>query len=288
MDKSPGMAAPNGRATDTGTPADFLREFVSFAPSDKNAFDLSGRRALITGSTRGIGFSIAMAFARAGAAVVMHGVRETDNSQSAVDEVRAAGTGDVEFLAGDLAASGGGRALATGVLQRSGCIDIAVLNASVQFRTPWQEIETPEAELQIRCNFLSSLEIIQVLVPAMQEQRWGRILTVGSVQQKRPHPEMMVYAATKCAQMSLVTSLAKRLAPDGITVNNPAPGVFPTDRNNEALADAAYAAKVLDAIPCHDFGAPEDCASASLLLCSQAGRYITGQNLFVDGGLALC
>ena len=98
---------------------------------------------------------------------------------------------------------------------------------------------------------------------------------------------MVVYAASKAAQTHMMLNLARQLAPDGVTLNNLAPGVICTDRNVEALADGAYAEKVRSAIPAGIFGQPSDCAGAALLLCSEAGRYITGQNLFVDGGMSL-
>ena len=116
---------------------------------------------------------------------------------------------------------------------------------------------------------------------------WGRIVTIGSVQELKPHPEMLVYSSSKCAQMGLVRSLAGQLAPKGITVNNVAPGVIYTDRNKEALADAAYAAKVSAMIPAGFYGTKEDIAGTVRLLCSDFGRYIIGQSIYVDGGKSL-
>jgi NAD(P)-dependent dehydrogenase (short-subunit alcohol dehydrogenase family) len=95
---------------------------------------------------------------------------------------------------------------------------------------------------------------------------------------------MLVYSSMKAAQTQMATSLAIQLAKDGITVNNVAPGVIYTDRNVEALSDSEYAKKVTDSIPVGFYGEPEDCAGIVSLLCSDEGRYITGQNIFVDGG----
>ena len=118
----------------------------------------------------------------------------------------------------------------------------------------------------------------------MQEKKWGRIITIGSVQEKKPHPNMLVYSASKAAQSNMVHSLSLQLAKDGITVNNVAPGVIYTDRNVEALSDAAYAEKVKNLIPVGFYGEPWDCAGIVKLLCSEQGRYITGQSIYVDGG----
>ena len=121
----------------------------------------------------------------------------------------------------------------------------------------------------------------------MKAQRWGRLIVVGSVQERRPHPEMIGYSATKGAQENLVRSIARQVASEGITVNNICPGVFYTDRNVEALADPVYGKKVTAAIPMHDYAMPEDAAGTALLLASDAGRYITGATIVVDGGLGL-
>ena len=121
----------------------------------------------------------------------------------------------------------------------------------------------------------------------MQRQKWGRIITIGSVQEAKPHPDMLIYSASKAAQENMVRSLSLQLAPFGITVNNVAPGVIATDRNVQALSDAEYAQKVRDSIPAGFYGQPEDCAGIVSLLCAQDGRYITGQSIFVDGGKSI-
>lgn len=129
--------------------------------------------------------------------------------------------------------------------------------------------------------------LIQKYAKHMQTQNWGRIVTVGSVQEYKPHKDMAVYAASKCAQMSLVQNLAKQLAPYKVTINNLCPGVIATPRNDAALADPEYAPKVLAGIPLGFAGSAEDCAGAALLLCSEEGRYITGSEIIVDGGMHL-
>jgi len=121
----------------------------------------------------------------------------------------------------------------------------------------------------------------------MKAKGWGRVITIGSVQEAKPHPDMLVYSATKAAQTNMVESLSLQLAKDGITVNNVAPGVIYTDRNVEALSDKEYAQKVKDSIPVGFYGKPEDCAGIVSLLCSDEGRYITGQSIFVDGGKSI-
>ena len=162
-----------------------------------------------------------------------------------------------------------------------------VLNASVQYKAPWQEISLNACYEQLNCNLVSSMVLMQQAVPHMLSQNWGRIITIGSVQETKPHPDMLVYSASKAAQTNMVRSLAAQLAPHGITVNNVAPGVIATDRNKEALSDPEYAQKVSDSIPMGYYGMPEDLSGAVSLLCSHEGRYITGQSIYVDGGKSL-
>lgn len=251
-----------------------------------DSFHLRNKTALVTGSSRGIGRAILETLVDAGANVIVHGISENDRVRELLSQIRARG-GQADFVAGDLTVPGGGRSVAEKALSLAPCIDIVILNASIQVRNPWLQINSQDTASQLQANFVSSLEILQTLVPMMQRQKWGRIMSVGSVQERKPHPEMAVYAASKAAQTHLICNLAKQLAPDGITVNNLAPGVIETDRNTAVLSDDAYAATVRAAIPAGFTGMPSDCSGAALLLCSEAGRYITGQNLFVDGGMSL-
>jgi len=251
-----------------------------------SAFSLKNKTALVTGSSRGIGRAILCALAEAGANVIGHGVQASKENLAGIKDLELSG-GSVNFVAGDLSIPSGGRRVAEEVVGLVGSVDIVILNASHQIRKPWDEITSSDFEQQMRTNLLASLEIIQVLAPAMKAKKWGRIVSIGSVQEVKPHPEMAIYAASKAGQSNLVINLAKQLAPDGITVNNIAPGVIATDRNTEALSDDSYAEKVRTAIPVGIFGEPRDCAGAALLLCSDAGRYITGQSLIIDGGMSL-
>lgn len=163
-------------------------------------------------------------------------------------------------------------------------IDALVLNASMQYRTPWAEITVEECYEQLNCNFVSSMLLIQSAVPYIKKNGWGRIVTIGSVQEAKPHPDMLVYSASKAAQTNMMQSLSLQLANDGITVNNVAPGVIYTDRNVKALYAPEYVKKVTDSITVGFYEEPEDFAGIVSLLCSDEGRYITGQSIYVDGG----
>jgi len=243
---------------------------------------LNGKRALVTGASRGIGSAIALELARAGADVVVLYVGSKGAAENIAAQICEMGRKG-EIVQANLSDPHG----ADGLIEKIGPVDILVLNASVQFRNPWENITDEEFDIQINCNLRSSLKLIQQAVPHMRQQKWGRVITIGSVQEAKPHPDMLIYSASKAAQTLMAQSLSLQVAKDGITVNNVAPGVIYTDRNTEALSDPEYAQKVKDSIPVGFYGEKEDCAGIVRLLCSEEGRYITGQNIFVDGGKSI-
>ncbi|MBE5040575.1 SDR family NAD(P)-dependent oxidoreductase [Ructibacterium gallinarum] len=241
-------------------------------------FDLTGKRALVTGSTQGIGFAIAKTLAEYGASVCVNGASSMEKCKAASAKIENC----VPILA-DLSDSSGVDRL----YAQSGDVDILVLNASIQQKNDWQIVTAEEFDRQMICNVRNSFLLIQKYIPYMKQRGWGRILTIGSINQYKQHPELVAYAASKSAQFNIVQNMARQLAPYGVTVNNLSPGVIETPRNQAALADAAYRKRVEDSIACGHTGKTGDCAGAALLLCSDAGRYITGIDLIVDGGMHL-
>jgi NAD(P)-dependent dehydrogenase (short-subunit alcohol dehydrogenase family) len=237
------------------------------------------KKALVTGSSRGIGRAIAIALAKDGYKVIVHCAGNVAKAEETKAIIEKQG-GEAEILVADLCDMDSVKQMAS----KMGDVDALVLNASLQIKRPWSEISVEECYEQLNCNFVSSMLLIQAVVPHMKEQEWGRIVTIGSVQEAKPHPDMLVYSSSKAAQTNMVQSLSLQLAKDGITVNNVAPGVIYTDRNVEALSDVEYAKKVTNSIPVGFYGEPEDCAGIVRLLCSEEGRYITGQSIYVDGG----
>lgn len=240
------------------------------------------KTALVTGASRGIGRVIALRLGRDGYRVIVHCAGNTEKAEQVVTAIRNRG-GQALAVQCDLRRPEEAKDL----LRRIGAVDVLVLNASVQYKTPWQEISLNACYEQLNCNLVSSMVLMQQAVPHMQQQQWGRIIAIGSVQEAKPHPDMLVYSASKAAQTNMVRSLAAQLAPFHITVNNVAPGVIATDRNKEALSDPVYAQQVTDSIPMGFYGLPEDLGGIVSLLCSNEGRYITGQSIYVDGGKSL-
>ncbi len=237
------------------------------------------KKALVTGSSRGIGRAVALRLAQDGFEILVHCAGNIGKAESLVREIEEKG-GKASYIAADLCDIRETRKLC----EFAKDVDVLVLNASIQYRKPWEQITPEEAYDQLNCNYLSSLLLAQAAVPHMREKGWGRVIAIGSVQEAKPHPDMLVYSSSKAAQTNMVRSLALQLAKDGITVNSVAPGVIMTDRNRDSLADPAYIEKVKASIPLGYFGEPEDLAGIVSLLCSEEGRYITGQSLYVDGG----
>jgi len=252
----------------------------------KNLFNLKGKTALVTGGSQGIGKAISLALAEFGANIVINYRSGNILAEETCREIVNMGV-ECHLIACDLSSADSAKTIARYLSDHNLQIDILVLNASVQFRKPWNEVTAEEFELQMNTNLRASLFLIRELYPAMQEKAWGRIVTIGSVQQVRPHQQMIAYAASKVAQTSMVKSLAPQFGPFGVTINNLAPGAILTGRNEEVLRDEYYKKNVEAKIPLGFIGEPADCAATALLLCSDAGRYITGQDIFVDGGMGL-
>jgi NAD(P)-dependent dehydrogenase (short-subunit alcohol dehydrogenase family) len=247
------------------------------------AFRLHGRSALVTGARREIGRAISLTLAGAGARLAIHhagSAEEARDAASVVAEIRAAG-GNATAFGQDFAQDNAGLALAAAVTAWSP-VGILVLNASIELPEDYRAITREHFDRQIAVNLRTTLELLQTLVPAMAERGWGRVVTIGSVQQERPHPAMMVYAGTKAAQLNWTLNLARQFGGQGVTVNNLAPGAILTARNREQMVTEGAA--LATRIPVGRLGTPDDLVGAALLLCSDAGRYINGQNLFVDGG----
>ncbi len=243
--------------------------------------DLTGKRALVTGSSRGIGRAAALLLAKLGAEVIFHGSRASDKLAAAT---AAAGA---TSLVADFEKSGEVEKLTAELIGKAKVPDILVLNASVQSYTGLDNFDAGEFERMFRANVESSCILLNRLLPEMRKKGSGRVIFVGSINGVRPASRLAVYGATKAALMNIARTAAKENAPYGITVNTILPGVIETDRNAEKLSDAAFADELRAQIPMHRFGTVDDCAGAIAFLASDAAAYITGAEIPVDGGWQL-
>jgi len=252
-------------------------------------FDLRGRRALVTGARRGIGRAIAEALAAQGAEVAVHHADTGEEAQDAREVVAtiAGRGGKATAFAADFAAPGAGTRLAAQLEGSFGAIDILVLNASIELLEPPEAISTARFDRQIAINLRAPLELLQAMLPGMKSRGWGRVVSIGSVQQVKPDPEMLIYAGTKAAQLNWVRNLARHIGACGVTVNNLAPGAIWTARNDKFLSDPSFRDGLERCIPLGRVGNPDDLVGAALLLCSEAGRYINGADILVDGGMSV-
>jgi NAD(P)-dependent dehydrogenase (short-subunit alcohol dehydrogenase family) len=249
-------------------------------------FRLDGKTAIVTGSSRGIGRAIALAFAEQGADVVVNYRDRAEEANEVAAQISNLGQRALLNQA-DMGKAEDVRNLYSQTIAAFGKVDIIVLNASVQIRKDWAEYTPEELELQMAVNFKATYELTRLAVADMQTRGWGRVLTIGSVQEFKPHPQMLIYAASKNAQTGLMMNLAHQTSGSGITFNNLAPGTIITDRTQGVLENTTYRDQVLAAIPVRKFGEPQDCAAAALFICSDAGSYVNGVNLLVDGGMHL-
>lgn len=241
-------------------------------------FDLTGKTALVTGSTQGIGFEIAKCLSEHGAKVFVHGASSMEKCKKAAEQIENSMPVCADLLDADCAEK---------LFAATGDVDILVLNASIQYKRKWDEFSFEEYDNQMNCNVKSSYLLMKKYAGGMKKKGFGRIVTVGSVNQYNQHPELSIYGMTKAAQFKMVQNIAPLLAPFGVTVNNIAPGAINTPRNEAALADTEFKKKVESSIPCGYIGEPRDISPVALLLCSDEGRYITGSEIVVDGGMRL-
>lgn len=249
-------------------------------------FNLAGKTALVTGSSQGIGKGIAIALAEYGADVILHYRKDRAEVEAVANEIKKSGV-KTYVVKADLSKTDSAKSIFDQIQKKAKMPDIVVLNASVQIPKLWKDTTEKDFDVQVNANFKSTLLLMQYFSPEMISNGWGRILTIGSVQQVKPHPSMIVYAATKSAVLNMVQNVAMQLADKGITVNNLAPGVIGTPRLDQDVPEMEERiAKRLET-PSGQLGDPQDCAAVAVLLCSEAGRFITGQNIFVDGGMSL-
>ena len=248
-----------------------------------NRFSLEGRRALVTGASRGIGAGVAAALDEAGARVALL-ARDRD----ALDKVAAGLSHDPVVVPADLADPTAPAAAAGAALDALGGVDILVNNAALAARLPTLELNAEVIDRLYAVNVRAPLLLIAALLPSMLERGAGSIINFSSVSGVVGTPRRAAYAATKGAVDAFTRSLAMELGPSGIRVNSVAPGVVDTDLWARNKAIPGVVEQIEAQTPLRRWSTPDDIAGVVVFLASDAARFVTGETICADGGLARC
>jgi NAD(P)-dependent dehydrogenase (short-subunit alcohol dehydrogenase family) len=257
---------------------------MSSGSKSNNQFSMHGKAALITGAGRGIGLAMAQALAAQGCAVAIQDI-EPDVAVAEARKIEQAG-GRALALGGDIRDLSLPAKLVEETRRHLGGLHVLINNAAIQLDKPWLEQASGEMVEQFSADVVSPILFCQAAVPIFRAQKWGRIINLGSVTQRKGAISLLPYSLSKAALVTLTTALANDLAADQITVNMIAPGYFNTHRNRSHFPDAEAIARGGQHVPSGRVGRPEDCGPIALLLCSDAGEHITGQTIYVDGGIS--
>jgi len=245
-------------------------------------FDLSGRTALITGGGRGLGKAMARGFAEAGANIMISSRTEAE-LRTAAAEIAEGLDVQVEWMATDMVERDQVDRLASETLARLGRVDILVNNAGSNIPQAIDEVTDEAWDRVVELNLSSCLRLTRALVPQMKERKWGRVIHISSVLGLGGKEGRSAYCSTKSALAGLARAASLDLGADNITVNCIAPGPFLTDLPGKILTDEqkkTFAEKTA----LGRWGRPEELAGPALMLASEAGSYVTGTTILVDGG----
>ncbi len=245
-------------------------------------FDLTGRVALVTGGNKGLGKAMARGFAEAGADVIIASRHESELQSSLNEIVEGTGRRGV-YRVTDVSVREDVRALARFALDSMGRVDILVNNAGMNAPQAVDAITDETWDRVLEVNLSSVMALTRELVPQMKERRWGRVVHISSIMGQVSKEKRNVYSATKAALIGMVHASALDLGPHGVTINCLAPGPFLTDMPMSVLSEAEKKA-FADRTALGRWAQPRELVGPALMLCSEAGSYITGQTLFVDGG----
>ncbi|TFL19226.1 SDR family oxidoreductase [Jannaschia formosa] len=246
-------------------------------------FDLTGRRALVTGSSQGIGYALARGLAEAGAEIVLNG-RDPARTEAAAEALRDGGA-TVHALPFDVTDHAAARAAVDGFEAGTGAIDILVNNAGMQHRTPLEDFPAEAFERLLQTNIASVFHVGQAVARHMIGRGRGKIVNICSVQSSLARPGIAPYTATKGAVANLTKGMATDWAKHGLQCNGLAPGYFDTPLNAALVADPDFSAWLAKRTPAGRWGRVEELVGACIFLASDASSFVNGTVVYVDGGI---
>jgi gluconate 5-dehydrogenase len=246
-------------------------------------FDLTGRRALVTGSTKGIGLAIAQGLAGAGCEIIING-RDEARLKAAADALREAGI-TVSALAFDVTVQDAVTAAVDRMEKSIGPIDILVNNAGMQFRAPLEDYPAGKWRELMRANVESMFLVSQAVARHMIARKRGKIVNICSVQSEMGRPGIAPYAASKGAVKMLTKGMCADWAKYGLQINAIGPGYFKTELNQALIANAEFSSWLEKRTPAGRWGNVSELAGAAIFLASDASSFINGHILYVDGGI---
>jgi 3-oxoacyl-[acyl-carrier protein] reductase len=245
---------------------------------------LAGKTAIVTAAGQNLGRAIALAFARAGANVVVNGRTQRDKLEAVARDAEACGVGALPLLA-DGADWPSVEALVAQAVERFGAVDIAVSCIGIRPHQPFHEISLEDWDRVVRTNLDSAFFLDRAVLPGMRQRRFGRIIHLAGSDALFPLANRAHVVASKHALHGLAKAIALEYGPEGITANSVAPGWIATERQAAWYPDLAATYRHLEAtLPLRHLGASEDVANACLYLASDLGKFVTGQMLHVNGG----
>lgn len=248
-----------------------------------DSFRLDGRRALVTGGSRGLGRVMAQALAEAGAEVAITS-RSADSAAAAAAELSAATTRTVRGYAADVQVSADITRLADQVEATLGPVDILINNAGINVRGPSQELAEADWDAVIDTNLKGPFLCARLFGPRMAARGWGRVINLGSILSVIGLPGRAPYAASKAGIVNLTRVLALEWAERGVTVNAICPGPFATEMNTALLNDPEKYKAFVAKIPMGRWGELPEIAGVTVFLASDASSFVTGSSVFIDGG----